>query len=78
MYSHFVRGDIQFAELEDAVSSSFGVSVPIVYHCVVVLWGGLFFTEVFLEGVARVVVHAGYAWLDEGLCNIVDVLIIQP
>ena len=31
-----------------------------------------------LEEVAGVAVHDGYAWLDEGLCNVVDDLVIHP
>ena len=74
----FIGDDVQFVELEEAVSLSFNVGAPIAYRCVVVLWVGLFFAEKFLGEVATVAVHAGYAWLGEGLCNIVDDLIIQP
>ena len=37
MDAHFVDGDVQFVELEEAVSSSFDVGAPVPYHCVVVL-----------------------------------------
>ena len=76
MDSHFVDRDVQVAELEDTMSSSFNVGAPIAYYCVVLLWVGIFFAEKFLGEVARVAVHTGYAWLNEGLCNIVDDLII--
>ena len=79
MDSRFVDRDAQFVELEEVIlSSSFNVGAPIVYRCEVVLSGGLFFKEDFLEELARVALHAGCAWLDEGLCNIVDDVIIQP
>ena len=78
MDSRFVDGDVQFAELEDVVLSSFNVGSPVLYCCVVVLWGGPFFAEELLEEVARVAVYTGYACLDEGICYTVDDLVIQP
>ena len=78
MDAHFVDGDVQFVELEEAVSSSFDVGAPVPYHCVVVLWGGPFFAEELLEEVARVAVHTRYALLDGRLYYIVDDLVIYP
>ena len=77
MDSSFVGGDVQFTELEDALLSSFDVVAPSVSLCVVVLCVGLPFVEKFLEEVVGVAVHARCAWLNEGLCNIVDDLVIQ-
>ena len=37
MDSCFVDGDVQFAELEEVVSSSFDVGAPLPYCCVVIL-----------------------------------------
>ena len=60
------------------MSSSFDDSALIAYRCVVILWVVHFFAGKFLKEVARVAVHARYTWLNEGLCNVVDGLIIQP
>ena len=78
IYARFVDGGVQFTELEEAVLSSFGVGAPNFVPLLFVLWGGPFFAEELLQGVAHVAVHTGYAWLDGRLCYIVDDLVIQP
>ena len=55
--------------MEEALSS-FNAVAPVVNQPTICM-------EKFLRNVAGVAVHAGYAWLDGGLCNVVDDLIIQ-
>ena len=78
MNSRVVDGDIQLAELEEAMSSPFEVVAPSVNLCAVVSWVGLPSMEIILEEVTGVALHARYTWLDEGLCNVVDDLVGQP
>ena len=77
MDSRFIDGDVHFMKMEEAWSS-FAVVVSSIDPCIFISWVDLLFMEKFLEEVAGVAVHVGCAWLDEGLSNVVDDLIIQP
>ena len=76
-FVHHIGSGVQSADSLGSWSF-FNIAAPVVSLYIVICKVGLRFMDKFLEEVGVVAVHARYAWLDEGLCDVVDDLIIQP